>query len=137
VDRQPELDRLLASIDPQLQLGVFVFCALTPGEIPTGLHVQMSFRELEATTVVVTMAEAESHGLSPAFPCQWIILGVRSDLAAVGFLAAVTTALAGADISANAVSAFHHDHLFVPNGEGERALDVLRDLQRCHQPDQG
>jgi uncharacterized protein len=137
VDHQQELDRLLASVDPQLQPGVFVFCALTPGEIPTGLHVQMSFRELEATTVVVTRAEAESHGLSAAFPCQWITLGVRSDLAAVGFLAAVTTALAAADISTNAVSAFHHDHLFVPTGQGERAVAVLRDLQRRHQPDPG
>jgi uncharacterized protein len=135
VHDQPELDRLLASIDPQLQSGEFVYCALASGEIPAGLHVQMSFRELEAATVLVTVAEAESHDLSAAFPCQWIILGAHSDLAVVGFLAAVTTALAAAEISTNAVSAFHHDHLFVPTGQGERAVAVLRELQRRHQPD--
>jgi hypothetical protein len=132
VDRQQELHRLLASIDPQLQPGVFVFCALAPGEIPAELDVQMSFRELEATTVVVARADAEVHDLPMMFPCQWIILGVGSDLAAVGFLAAVTTGLATAGISVNAVSAYHHDHLFVPAGEGERSVAVLQSLQEVH-----
>lgn len=137
VDHLQELHRLLASIDPQLQPGVFVFCALAPEDIPAELDVQMCFRELEATTVVVTAAEAETHDLSVEFPCQWIVLGVRSDLTAVGFLAAVTNALAAADISTNAVSAFHHDHLFVPAGEGERSVAVLRDLQGRQRPGPG
>jgi uncharacterized protein len=132
VHHQPELDRLLASIDPRLQPGQFVFCAVPLGELPAGLTPLMSFRELEATTVVVPVAEAQAHDLSVAFPCQWVILGVHSDLAAVGFLAAVTASLAAAGISTNAVSAFHHDHLFVPSGEGERAVAVLRSLQEAH-----
>ena len=32
-------------------------------------------------------------------------------------------------ISANVVSAFHHDHLFVPAGRGERAVELLLELQ--------
>jgi uncharacterized protein len=132
VHHQPDLDRLLASIDPQLQPGEFVFCALPAEAIPAGLTPQLSFRELEATTVVVRVAEAQAHDLPVAFPCRWIILGVHSDLAAVGFLAAVTASLAAAGISTNAVSAFHHDHLFVPSGEGERAVAVLRSLQEAH-----
>ena len=115
-----------------MQPGVYVFCALAPGDIPVGLNAQMSFRELEATTVVVSGSEADAHDLSVEFPCQWVILGVPSDLAAIGFLAAVTASLATAGISTNAVSAFHHDHLFVPAGEGERAVAVLHELQALH-----
>jgi hypothetical protein len=45
----------------------------------------------------------------------------------VGFLAAITASLAEAGISVNAVSAFYHDHLFVPV---ERAEDAKLLLQR-------
>jgi hypothetical protein len=47
----------------------------------------------------------------------------------------VTRALAGAGISANPVSAFHHDHLFVPWAERLRALAVLEALSRA-EPDE-
>ncbi len=46
---------------------------------------------------------------------------VLSALDVVGFLAAVTAALADAGIGANAVSAFFHDHLFVPLDRAEAA----------------
>ena len=44
-----------------------------------------------------------------------ITLDVHSSLESVGFLAAVSARLAAAGIPCNAVSAFHHDHLFVPS----------------------
>jgi hypothetical protein len=131
--RDQELERLLASINPQLEEGIFTFCLLEPGEVPAGLDVQMLFREREATTVVVPEAEARQRGLTGEFPCQWITLGAQSDLAAVGFLAAVTTRLAAAGISTNAVSAYFHDHIFVPAGQGERAVAVLEEWQGLHQ----
>ncbi len=67
-------------------------------------------------TVVVSADEADRLGIAGTYPCEWIALGVTSDLAAVGFLADVTARLAAAGISANVVSACHHDHLFVPVG---------------------
>jgi hypothetical protein len=60
------------------------------------------------------------------------VLGVDSDLAAVGFLAAVTARLA-AGIGANVVSAYRHDHVFVPAGRGGEALAALEELQSLHQ----
>jgi len=53
---------------------------------------------------------------------------VHSALDAVGFLAAVTTRLAEAGISVNAVSAFHHDHLFVPEHRADEALQLLLEM---------
>ena len=63
------------------------------------------------------------------YVAAWITLTVNSDLDAVGFLAVISRALATANISCNVVSAVHHDHLFVPYREGERAIEVLRQLQ--------
>ncbi len=50
---------------------------------------------------------------------------VHSSLEAVGFLAALTTRLAAAGISVNPVSAFYHDHLFVPENRAEEAVRLL------------
>jgi uncharacterized protein len=55
-------------------------------------------------------------------------LTVHSSLNAVGFLAAVTTQLAEAGISLNAVSAFYHDHLFVPHDRADEALALLQNM---------
>jgi hypothetical protein len=129
---EPDLHRLLASIDPELQPGTFVFCSLDHGDPPSGLTPQMVFREHEATTVVAPLEEASARGLMGEFPCEWIVLGARSDLAAVGFLAEITARLAAAGISTNVVSAYHHDHLFVPVGRGDQAVAVLRELQHQH-----
>jgi hypothetical protein len=57
-----------------------------------------------------------------------ITLEVHSSLEAVGFLAAVTRRLAEARIGANPVSAFFHDHLFVPADRAEEAVTILEQL---------
>jgi len=48
----------------------------------------------------------------------------------VGFLAAITTMLAAKDISVNAVSAYFHDHIFVPYERREDAMECLRCMMR-------
>ncbi len=110
-----------------------MFCSLAPGADPPGNGaVQMLFRESEGTTIVLASHAAAAHGLPSAFACEWIVIGAGSDLAAVGFLAALTAALANAGLSANVVSAYHHDHLFVPAGRGREAVAVLQELQQRH-----
>jgi hypothetical protein len=52
-------------------------------------------------------------------------LTILASLNAVGVLAAVSAVLADAGIPCNAVSAFHHDHLFVPRESAQRALELL------------
>jgi uncharacterized protein len=55
-------------------------------------------------------------------------LKVHSSLHAVGLLAAITERLSEAGISVNAVSAFHHDHLFVPHDRAVEAVELLATL---------
>ena len=74
--------------------------------------------------------EAEQLGLPYQFPSRLITLTVHSSLEAVGFLAAITAHLAKAGISVNAVSAYYHDHLFVPEpraAEAPRLLQAMRE----------
>ena len=64
-----------------------------------------------------------------------VTLTVHSALDAVGFLAAITTRLAAAGISVNAVSAFFHDHLFVPAERAEEAVEILCRLAADAKPE--
>jgi len=49
-----------------------------------------------------------------------------SSLDAVGFLAAITSRLAEAGISVNAVWGYQHDHLFVPDQKATEVLNLLQ-----------
>ena len=125
---EKSLDRLIRSMNPVLRGGTYVFCTLPAGaEVPAAAIAV--FREEEATTLVIERADAEAHRLDARYAAAWITLTVHSDLAAVGFLAAITSALASAGISCNVFSAVYHDHLFVASADAEKALEILRTLQ--------
>jgi hypothetical protein len=125
-----DLATLLKHMKPELRPGVFVFCTIATNEIVPAIDPLMTFREQEGTTLVITREEAEAAGLRHAFASRQITLTVHSALDAVGFLAAITARLATAGISVNAVSAFHHDHLFVPVDRADEVMTILRELSR-------
>ena len=121
------LETLLQNMTPDMHDGVFVFCTIPEGEeIPAAIRPVHIFREREGTAFVVRREEAERVGMPYQFASRLITLNVHSSLEAVGFLAAITARLAKAGISVNAVSAFYHDHLFVPD---HRAVEALHHLQ--------
>jgi uncharacterized protein len=123
------LHALLRNLKPEMLGGTFVFCTLAPSaSIPATISPVLTFREREGTTLVILHEEAERAGLRHEFPSRLITLAVHSALDAVGFLAAITSRLAEAGISVNAVSAFHHDHLFVPADRANEALAVLHEI---------
>ncbi|MBA2398210.1 MAG: ACT domain-containing protein [Bradyrhizobium sp.] len=123
------LATLLQNMKPEMHDGVFVFCSIPADqEIPAALKPVHIFREREGTTLVVRREEAEGAALSCQFASRLITLTVHSSLEAVGFLAAITGRLAEAGISVNAVSAFHHDHLFVPEHRADEALRLLKSM---------
>lgn len=125
---ETDLETLLASMRPELDDELYVFATLTSGAEPAGLAPRLRFVEAEGVSLVLPQAEAEARGLPYEFPCRMITLEVHSALAAVGFLAAVAARLAAAGIPANAVAAYHHDHLFVPADRAADAMRVLREL---------
>lgn len=130
-----DLAALLRHMKPELQPGIFVFCTIASNErIPAALNPLLMFREQEGTTLVILREEAEAAGLRYAFASRLITLTVHSALDAVGFLAAITARLAEAGISVNAVSAFHHDHLFVPADRADEALKLLGDMSVANRP---
>lgn len=124
---ETDLQRLLAGLAPEL--------AARPRAIrsqPTGEAVPadaiMLFREQEGTTIIVAVDEvAVADSQDKALWAQ-ITLRIHSSLEAVGMMAAIASALAARDIPCNAVSAYYHDHLFVPWVRRDDALDALREL---------
>ena len=124
-----DLDQLLAHLDPLLREGEYVFVTVEGDTASEELRPLATFVEDEGLSLIVERGRAEAAGLAfeGAFRC--ITLTVHSSLDAVGLTAAVEGALAEAGISANVVAAFHHDHVFVPVADAERALAVLRGLQ--------
>jgi hypothetical protein len=128
---EDNLATLLRNMNPEMQDGIFVFCSIPDDdEILATLKPLLIFREREATSVIVLREDAERAALSHQFPARQITLTVHSSLKATGFLAAITGRLALAGISVNAVSAFYHDHLFVPEHRAEDALRLLRDMSK-------
>jgi uncharacterized protein len=124
-----DLAALLQNMHPEMHEGIYVFCTIAhDAEIPATLTPLLTFREAEGTTLVIRREEAERIALPHHFASRRITLTVHSSLEAVGFLAAITARLAKAGISVNAVSAFYHDHLFVPEHRAEEALRLLQDM---------
>jgi hypothetical protein len=76
----------------------------------------------------VPLPQAKALGLAHQFESRMVTLTVHSALDAVGFLARLSAALAAQGIACNVVSAFHHDHLFVPKDRLEAAMQVLDGL---------
>lgn len=126
-----DLDDLLATMEPALADGSFVYASVPPGELaaylsrgPIGL-----FREEEGITLILPAGTAQGLAASP--PMRMITLTVHSSLEAVGLTAAFATTLTAEGISANVVAGYHHDHIFVPERDAERALEALRALSHA------
>ncbi|HVW51493.1 MAG TPA: ACT domain-containing protein [Trinickia sp.] len=137
MSQQRDLAVLLREMAPRLASPHYVFCSFADHRLPDGLDPICLFREAEGLTAIVEKAVAESRCLPYSFESRLITLEVHSDLAAVGFLSSVSTALAEAGIACNAVSAFYHDHLFVPVQHAARAMAVLHSITTGTAPREG
>jgi hypothetical protein len=128
---ETDLKTLLATMAPVLHESPYVFCSVSEAVYrglsfaPLGLY-----REAEGITIIATRRQASQAQLPCEITWACITLSVHSSLSAVGFLAAITGKLARAGIGVNPVSAYHHDHLFVPWMRREQVMDELRDLSQ-------
>ena len=124
-----DLPTLLENLEPKHIPGEFVFCSVDSRDLRSlGDTPLLVFRESEGITVVVIKKVAMEHSLS--FENTWglITLSVHSDLEAVGLITTVTKALADSGISVNVVSAYYHDHLFVPYSKIYDVLHILEEI---------
>jgi len=114
---------------PQLIGGEFVFCTITENEfVKLGIKPILMFKEDEGITIIIKKEKADENALSYSNVWRLITLSIHSDLGAIGFLAAITKKLAENGISVNVVSAYYHDHLFVPLEKAEKTIQVLNEL---------
>jgi hypothetical protein len=120
---ESNLQTLLKNMSPDLKHVPYVFLTTkTSFTIEQKEKAVMVFHEQEGETLVI-----EDSAIENSEP-KWamITLTVHSDLNAVGFLAAITTKLAEAEISVNPVSAYYHDHLFVPWDKKDQSMEILK-----------
>ena len=119
---ETDLARLLATIQPIVREGEFVFIPLTA---TPDVECLATIVEAVGVTCVVRRETADEQGWPYDFVAGWITLEVHSALAAVGLTAAVSTALADAGVSCNVIAGYFHDHLLVPSDRMADALAAL------------
>jgi hypothetical protein len=122
---------MIAGMEPVLDAADYVFCtsrdlAVVEAALASALG---SFAEQEGLSLILPVEVARSLGLHYDGVMRRIVLTVYSALEGVGLTTAVAGKLAEAGIACNMVAAFHHDHVFVPAAEAERAMGLLRELQ--------
>ncbi|HXO99222.1 MAG TPA: ACT domain-containing protein [Luteibacter sp.] len=122
-----DLRVLLAALDPEIDPVPKRFLHVSHEKARERmLDALMMFREAEGTTLIVDVENDDSQGERMLW--ARITLRVQSSLTAVGMMAAVSAALAKRGIPCNPVSAFLHDHIFVPWDRRDDALDALSHL---------
>lgn len=115
---------------PKLIDGEYVFCSMASACYGDhkGLEPLAAINEAEGLTLLVPRQRADEKGLQYESVFRGITLSVHSSLDAVGLTAAVSAKLAEYGISANVISGYYHDHIFVQTESAERALAAIREL---------
>ena len=123
---ESDLLTLIAQMSPSLDDQVWAFVSVDEVSSEYAAeHALATFRETEGATLIVPWERADEFDVCSE-PMARITLNIHSSLEAVGLTAAVSQALASEAISANVVAGFYHDHIFVPQTMGKRAVACLK-----------
>tara|TARA_Y100000741_G_scaffold266596_1_gene206961 strand:+ start:822 stop:1220 length:399 start_codon:yes stop_codon:yes gene_type:complete len=125
-----QIDTLLKNIDPEINLGEYVFCSVYNLKNINFKDIVVYIKEKEGFTLVMEKNKAISLGLDFEFISSWITLNVHSSLNAVGFNSIISNSLSKNNISCNVIAGFYHDHLFVNKNDAKRAINILKNLSR-------
>jgi hypothetical protein len=128
---EKDLSILLQSMKPILNPGQFVFCLINTAQQAALLNPISMFQEEEGVSVVLPKSQADENVLPYSGIFAWITLTIHSSLEAVGLTAAFSKALTNAGISCNVIAAYHHDHIFVPLQDADRAIETLLHLTKA------
>ncbi|OJF77173.1 MAG: hypothetical protein BKP49_03290 [Treponema sp. CETP13] len=136
---ETNLETLLQNMSPILHSEVYVFLTVidaTATDLGAYkiLEPLMVYKEQEGLSLIVLKQNVIEYNqqhktqLEVGEVFKYITLKVHSSLNAVGLTAAVSAKLTEAQISANVVAAFYHDHIFVPAVDAERAVKALEEF---------
>jgi hypothetical protein len=126
---ETDLSTLLQTLQPELSAEAFVFVNVPYAVSPTQLaNALMVYKEDEGTTLILESSFASNEGFAVDSIFKRITCNVHSSLDAVGMTAVMSAALTKANISANVVAGYYHDHIFVPAGRADEAIAVLLEL---------
>lgn len=126
------LSELLRSMNPKQVDGEYVYCTASNDYLPNLKNPLLVYREDEGITFILKKEDADALSLNYSGTWGLITLSVHSDLSAIGLLATIADKLAKAGIAVNAVSAYYHDHLFVPIDKINEALNLLRKISKSN-----
>ena len=115
-------------MDPQLSEFNYYFCTFQ--SFPDSLFSKAlgTFREKEGWTLILEEKDLPTN-CTKSKAQSLITLTVYSDLQAVGFLAAISKAIAEAGISINVISGYYHDHIFIPQEFATKTMAILHRIQ--------
>ena len=126
---ETDLSQLIQNMKPELIKGEFVFASLEEEQI-NKLHPICNFIEEEGISVIINRDEADLNYIQYDSVFRMLTLNIHSSLNAVGFLAKITGELDKHNISVNPVSAYYHDHLFIPEERAKDAVNILSQLKK-------
>ncbi|MEH6512753.1 ACT domain-containing protein [Maribacter arcticus] len=127
---ETDLNILLESLEPSLNVGSYVFISLKDINEILREDILFEFKEAEGITIILSKDKADKYNLDYDFVASWITLTVHSALDAVGLTAAVSSALTKHNISCNVVAAYYHDHIFISKKDTKKAMEVLSEFSR-------
>ncbi|PIG91710.1 ACT domain-containing protein [Gloeocapsopsis sp. IPPAS B-1203] len=126
---ETNLTVLLKLMNPILHDEEYIFCSVDRQDHSyLKLDPICIFHEDEGLTLIVQRDRADAAEISYSSVFRMVTLSVHSSLDAVGFLATITNKLAKHGISVNPISAYYHDHLFVPSARAGEVMKLLRDF---------
>jgi hypothetical protein len=116
---------MLATLSVQRRPGVFTYVSIEGPTTDLLAAAHAIVVEGGQTTLVLPLDSARRADLPIEVELAWLTLDVHSSLEAVGLTAAVSARLAALGIACNVVAGYHHDHLLVPVGRADQAIDAL------------
>lgn len=129
---ETNLEKLISEMEPELNVGEYVFSSVSSIDTIKKEHILCEFKEKEGITVVLERQYADLYQLSYDYVASWITLNVHSSLDAVGLTALFSNELAKHQISCNVISGYYHDHIFVNQKDGQKAMGVLAKLSMAN-----
>ena len=127
-----DLEKLLASMSPELMDGEYVFCTFQNAQYGDYLDLEpvAAIRESEGLTLIIPKRKADDKNINYESAFKRITLRIHSSLDAIGLTAAFSSKLTEHGISANVIAGYYHDHIFVQSEFAERAIEALSELAR-------